>query len=812
MNEAGLPALLLFVVLATLATFFGIRLAARAAWTGGARQTLLPYAVGVALAPFLLGLVGVLVLALLPGAAARMHLFAVGTILLVGAVAAGWSRSPNPVVMPITAPWLREEKILAAALLVTIGALLFNTCFLPLTQNDSLEYALVGRALFERPALTTYPVIDPAAVSSGFYGPWTHPPLYPVLIYLTNAMQGQADIPGLMRIIAPWALLACAFLVGALGQLRDRLTGLLAAHFVLCVPLLFLGADSALIDALPVLGFALVLAVLAGTEGSGVRNGIALGVAMGLTLWAHSQAILIIPLALGALLIRDEGLPRLAAIIRLASAAILIAFLLAGWPYVRNWLIFGSPISDTPGVFALPELAWADYFSIGRGIDSWPSRIQYGLFKGWFALEAYGVVFWSALPGLAVFLLARNRTAEAPALRRALRIATAFGVVYICGVAASLALGIDLMIRNERYWLVLVPSVALLSAHGAAWLVARRPFAIAAAAAAAGFAVISIGLVAFRVKSTDFDAGPAAIGESLRRLPPYAATEFLRRNTPGNAVVLSLKPSDMFYADRRMVSYLDPRLIPFYRESDPAKALDLLLDLGVTHVHLPDYLLPPAYHGPFARIISRPEWAKLLFSDGGYQVYHLAHHAAPPAMPTELDLTPGKIPWTRTAQWTLGGRKGLGKFALTEQGPLVGPALSGAESLLFQRDRLTTGITGSGTLDGAPDDAFISVTPNGEYLLQADIEGHAFVQVRLWQFDADRKPIRSSDGRVLRPTLLGEFSLGRSIGQVELLRRFRTDPTTVFVRIGFEIRGHAHLQLSSLRLKGPYSIHGTALN
>ncbi|MFO1266420.1 MAG: hypothetical protein U1F67_06265 [Rubrivivax sp.] len=71
---------------------------------------------------------------------------------------------------------------------------------------------------------------------------------------------------------------------------------------------------------------------------------------------------------------------------------------------------------------------------------------------------------------------------------------------------------------------------------------------------------------------------------------------FLRRETPPQSIVLSLKPADMFYAGRTMMTTSIAALAAFYGALAPADAAAELRDLGVTHVHLPDYWLPPVYN------------------------------------------------------------------------------------------------------------------------------------------------------------------------------------------------------------------------
>ena len=196
-----------------------------------------------------------------------------------------------------------------------------------------------------------------------------------------------------------------------------RITGLLAAVFFLSTPMFFLGAGSALIDPLPVLGISLVLCTVIALEGGAVLCGVVQGLTLGCALWAHSQTVLFIPLSIAALALQ-KGWREPRAFFLQASVLLGIAGLIAAWPYGRNLLLFGSIISDNPAVFALKELRWAEYFAMARGLESWPEKIQYGIFKGWFALEAYALAFWSMSLGVALYLARLQRRHTWAQLRR----------------------------------------------------------------------------------------------------------------------------------------------------------------------------------------------------------------------------------------------------------------------------------------------------------------------------------------------------------------------------------------------------------
>lgn len=772
----------------------GCAVAACWRWRDAARASRMPLFWGLALGPLLLGMAAVAVLAGLPGAAHGIHLAGICLLLalppaLLVVLRRDWLERLAP--SGSRTPWDWAEKVLLVLLLVWLAGLFANAILIPLTQNDSLEYATVGRILFESRTLASYPAIHPEQTASGFYGPWTHPPLYVAQIYAASLVQGHADAPGFMRLLAPWGLAATVGLLAAWGAQASRKIGLLAALILVTTPLLFLGAESALIDAFPVLGLLLVLVALDGVDGPPAARGAAMGLALGLSLWTHSQAVLFVPLA-GAALLVHGGRKGWRAAIAAGLVMLAVALVISVWPYLRNIALFGSPISDNPVVFAMPELAWPDYFTIGRGVDHWPAIVQYGWFKGWFALEAYGVEFWLMLAGVLVVALAWRRGKAMPAAALAL----ALVACYLAGVVASTLLGLDLMIKNERYMLVVVPAVCLLAGFGLARAMSGpRSTALVMLGVAGLFSAQLLVLVGYRFAANGLT--PTTLGQpfsvTLAGRAEYLAVDYLRRETPRDTLVFTLKPADMYYSGRRMLSYLDPRMVPFYRERDPGRALRLLEELGVRYVHVADYGLPPLHNSAIEAILRNPQWARLVFQADGNQVYALA--ASDVRDGPSQDLLGGKTPWTRSTSLVLGGRKALANLA----GPAarVDPSVSyqgGLPLHLFHREWSTLLSVGD-----APQGA-VAAEGGREYAFDVDLEGSGLVRVWLQQFDRNGAPLKDTFLRSQSKAMITDIVLGGTYPARTFSRRFRTLPDAARLVLTLEHVGSSALRVRSAHL------------
>lgn len=796
------------IFIATVASLFLVRIMP---WSSIAKEINLPFAVAIGIAPLLLGLITVVVLQILPGKSHELHLSVIAIILLLFNIANFFQKKSfnnNFLIKPYSG-W---ELIWLILIVLWCIALCANAIFLPLTQNDALEYATVGRILFHTNDLASYPAIHPELTASGFYGPWTHPPLYPVLIYLAYALQGHADFPGLMRIISPWCLLSATFIVYKLGSFHNRLTGFLAALFFISTPLLFLGADSALIDALPVLGMTLVIATITGLDSS-KKAAVAQGLILGLALWTHSQAVLFIPLSLASLFFY-LGWKNWKLVFRQSIIIVACALIIAAPPYIHNLFTVGKLISDTPAVFALPKLGWNEYFALARGVNTWPERIQYGLFKGWFALEAYSISFWLMLIGLFYFIKAL-RNISLKDFQHWLIIPTIILLVYLLGVLVSMLLGIDLMIRNERYWLVVIPATALITGFGISKLLENKQntkpnyFYIQLIITSLLLIVFVSQLIVVSVyrlheNGINLNTKTVKIPILLASRPEISVINYLKNETNPNDLVLSLKPADMFYSSRRMISYLDPRLIPFYQASNPEKGWYLLKKLGVKYIHMPDYYLPSVYNSTLQSILADSRFTTLVYSADGNQIYKLNESlnlADKNKHNQKINFSPNVYPWNKHTELILGGRKHLAAFGEHAPQKINSYYLDTKKPIyLFQRDWST--VLQSGDVKRQlNNNVCIPVVSGNHYVINLNLRGHALVDVYLLQYSSNGLLLKDNLFRSKTAALIGEFALTSIQGSFLYERRFKIMKDTHCIKIQIKYYGTSYFAIDKALIK-----------
>ncbi|MCG6121919.1 MAG: hypothetical protein MEP57_04330 [Microvirga sp.] len=792
-----------------VSTVAGLWTSALLPWDDAARRAGLTRAVGVGIGPFLFGIGGVLALALAPGAANGVHLaFGFAFPAAVGIIARIIGGRRAPAVPVARQPLDFGEKALAMGLALAVIFLFGIVIFVPLTQNDALEYALAARELFAARDLAAYPVFNPATNVTGFFGPWTHPPLYVSLVYLTNVVQGHADTPEAMRVISPWFMLVGARVVYALALYVDRRTALASALVFMAPPLFFLGSASALIDALPVLGFALIVASVVGIRAPPILSGAVTGLLLGLALWTHSQAILFLALAPAGLAIR-AGLKGWRALALESVAMIGVALAVGGWPYWRNVEIFGSPVSDNPAVFALTALRWNEYFAIGRGLDNPVAMLQYGVLKGWFAFESYSLVFWGMTVG-AVFFLAAQRLSVLPGLilggarsfaprEMALWTLLSLMLVYLGGVVVSVALGIEHMVKNERYLLVTSPMVAVLCAYGYMRLVdtigAHRSWSTRsrqlAQALLAAVLVAKLGLltayagVTHNIHRTGF---LATHDEKIFNMEQYRPLASLRAGGDESALILSMRPADMFYMPNRMLSYLDERLLPFYAQTNPEAAHATLRELGVKYIHIPDYGLPPLYNSQLHSIVADRAKATLLHAARESQIYLLADAGLRPRGAYEL--TYPAQPWTRGSYFLLGGRKGFAAISTGQEDYAGGPSIGEGVFRAFHRNTISTLSVGAQNESAPYERALFDRTEELEYRFSFRARGSGLVRVVL-----DETYKEEDDELRTRVTRLVTFELSDDQPVRDYALRFLVSDAVVNFSITFEHVGLSQLEI-----------------
>ncbi len=348
-------------------------------------------------------------------------------------------------------------------------ALFLEAYLFPLTANDPLEYATSARLIYQAGDLANYPYLD-AAQTGGYYGPWSHPLGYVMLMTWGFAIQDTAAVAGVVKFITPYFAIASVLLVLTIvwEHTKSLFAAALAALALLYTPIFFLLAMDSHVD--PIRLASMVASVyLFGClmRDASARNVIAAGLVLGMALYSHSINVVLLPLlaVMGAIYILASATRlRLSLTVGVVMAIGLVPVLPRFWSNLQH---FGNIIADAGAVplWQLDHLHYETYFKVAREISTVSDRVINGFLKPFSDLRFFGL--WALILILiAGVTLLRQRPElrsiithmSQPSLSSAFYWALLgiFGMMFL-----SLALNLDVFIKNARYMLTIQPLIAI---------------------------------------------------------------------------------------------------------------------------------------------------------------------------------------------------------------------------------------------------------------------------------------------------------------------------------------------------------------
>ncbi|WP_374028266.1 hypothetical protein ACES2J_07740 [Bdellovibrio bacteriovorus] len=625
----------------------------------------LHWGLGAVLAPFIWGLTLLLAMALTPGSSGILHLALsfIFFFLTTRSVALLLPVTGTPTISP---PTIHEKHRWVFGALATTGCILFLLALTttPLTQNDGLEYLIVGKYLFQTHDIFSYPLISPEKNPLNFYGPWTHPPLYPALLYAANLIQNNIHDIGLTRWISPWFYLSSVFLIAAVTWSSSKNLALLSFALCLSVPLWSLGATTALIDACTLSAYIALFVAVCALKPDHKSYPLVVGMISGFGMWAHSQAILN-PLVFGiGFLYIYRTMP--GRYIKNSLIAGCTAILIGGIYYIRNTILFGNPIKDASPVAQLSGLDMNPYFLVSRGYYHFIDVLRFGYLKMWFNYEAYNLIPWIFLFALCLYFCS-TRKPETSKNSSFLNLSLFITLGLFASIVAISLLGTTHYIKNERYQMILLPLMICFAMQTLTLnpIKSRKVKIALQGLLGLTFALSLAGQILFLKKSW------AEPKQSELRKSFMDTSAFLGswKDLSLNGKIISYKPADSFLNDIPTTSHVDPTLIPLYQIKNEAKAWAWLKANNFGYIYVPTYIQPTEYNTALIRIIGNPSYTKLIGEGPESQLYQI-NQSANTAEYVSLASTGAQT----EALITLGGRKDL---LAIPAGPLkaISPAL-----------------------------------------------------------------------------------------------------------------------------------------
>ena len=296
------------------------------------------------------------------------------------------------------------------------------------------------------------------------------PPSFIVLNTLAFWIQGDAEMSGAARFISIYFFAAQALLLFVFVDRGRRLAGPLAAAIMAATPIYFVLSLQAHVDSMRIAAFAAAAAaVWIAARRMTVGAGLIAGLAVGMAHFSHSIGFLTLGFLAPFFLIAAQG----GAARRLGLAALFAAVgvLLVAPFALKNLSVYGTLAQDSGLLWSYPELRFEETLAVERGIETLSDKILQGALRPFTQPQYYGLGASALLLALlaAAFLIGWRRAAG---LLRDLefRSGALFAALLLLGgflafLAATIAAGTDLAIKNIRYVLTVQPFIAMALAH-----------------------------------------------------------------------------------------------------------------------------------------------------------------------------------------------------------------------------------------------------------------------------------------------------------------------------------------------------------
>ena len=230
--------------------------------------------------------------------------------------------------------------------------------------------------------------------------------------------------------------------------------------------------------------------------------------------------------------------------------------------------------------------------------------------------------------------------------------------------------------------------------------------------------------------------------------PNFRLLQYAKDETPKDSPFLVFRMGEFaHYAQRKLILYLDPRMIDIYRTKGKEATHQALLDLGVSYIYTPPYVEPVISRTAIRHILAAPELCELIDqSENGYRLFKLMKekravsrepHAISNSDFSSADESDGNGPkdWSLFSylhgygarNWSL-QKDDEGKPCLT----VVNDAM--ADTYLFSGTGQMRAIPAENTTDSS---AGPRIDPDATYLFTTKIRGAGKLMIALRGFEAD---------------------------------------------------------------------------
>lgn len=609
----------------------------------------------IALAPMALSWTYGSVLRLAPSHAPQFYLI---VVIAIAAPFAAWSlvacvrKKPNLYRTGLRwskRPWIeRSAPMLLIAVLIAFSAIALSANIrLPVATNDPMEYFTVARAIFEHQRISgIYPILD-ENVSNGFYGPWTHPPGYVLIIAWLYLCQGTAAVAGIAKIFNVYAAVSLALVTWAWSGGPFRWSSVISTLLVLLIPLVMWEVFDMHVDVARLAVWTSIICIIPmWLGGRTLATSLAFGILAGLALFIHSLGVLFFGFLAGLLLLLQSG--RLSSRLKHGLLVSAIAILMVLPDYAANYAHYGYLIGDSVPLWEIKSLDLASFLNEQRALGTMHQKVINGVFGalakpttfGWttiaFAVCLFFYLIALVLPRRGLQALFEKLTK--PTLINTLTLSMG---AFLALLVLSVALGSNTMIKNARY----IATMSALAGIAAAlmadkilfWLGERRWWRLPSP----GYIYVPIAVVlswtllddakgqsSWRLGTNPIDEAHISDPNVVLTCNPNPALQLVSKintalatTTDRKIKVLAFFPAgSAYYGKYPIVSYLDPKLLPAFLAPSSQEAFAALRSLGITHILLPPYKMGEIEKTVFRDLLKDDKYFQIEASIDGNQL------------------------------------------------------------------------------------------------------------------------------------------------------------------------------------------------
>ena len=564
---------------------------------------------------------------------------------------------------------------------IAVFILVIGVAF-PIVDGDALGFAVEARLIYRDLSFAHYPTLS-ADAQTGYYYDTFQVPCLQMLSVWFYLLAGTSRVDVLPRTVAPMYAMYCVLLLGRVlwRRSRDVRAALWGGLALIAVPVFaaesYLNGQDAHRIYFSFCAVVLLETLLAART---VRQALLLAVFLGLTIYSHFFGLLTLLAALLLYLwLAEERAGR-----KMATAALIaVTALFVGaahhyarpavaqrvlwqFPALARYLDAVLTRLGMARVAAVPDLQSVyDWMAARRGQESWVQHLVFGKLQALTGFEWFGLSVWVFLG--AVWLWVRQ-----PQRVRLDRIVLGTAVVYAAVVLSDVRV---MATSNPRYIGTALPLCAyftgleaptILRAAQRRWGAAGHrlaallavsvlvlPLVATTAVRGAKVGITNPGNVLEKLHSVGWVGAVVrhpltavqtlwehylGIRDTMQYLAAsddtklrhahniFATVQYMNASTPPDATALVFRVTPYFYyARRKGVSYIDPRMEAFAQLRDTGQACSFLTALGIDHVLIDSYYKTyPLYKDTSLQVmLADPRLSTMVYEYGSAQVYKL---------------------------------------------------------------------------------------------------------------------------------------------------------------------------------------------